>query len=299
MCGVALLPPRASLPVIGRQRVRVDLGIVVVTYESAAVLPALLSDLAAYEPNSRVVVVDNASPSGAPPLEPPAELVSLDRNGGYGAGCNAGARLLRGSTHLAFLNPDIRLNGPSLSQLAVGLAERPRAGIATGPVVDPAGERVASVWGPTSALRALWMGTGWQAPRLRQAVGRMAGGGALTSAASMTNDELLVDGHVLGGALVVDARCFAELDGFDERYFMFWEDADLCHRARHLGWTVHLLPAEPIEHAAGTSSAGVRDEQRWQWYLEGADRFTRQHLSGVRATAVRTALRLGRGLRRR
>ena len=278
---------------------RVDLGVVIVAYESAAVLPGLLSDLAVQEPGVRVVVVDNASPSGPPAVDAPFELVTLDRNRGYGAGCNAGASLLGDATHVAFLNPDIRLSGPSLSQLAAGLAAHPGAGIATGPIVDPAGERVAAAWGPTSSIRALWMATGWQAPRLRKAAGRLASRGALTSSASLAGDEMLVDGHVLGGAMVVDARCFVELGGFDEGYFMFWEDADLCHRARQRGWTVQLLPADPLEHAAGTSSAGVKEEQRWRWYLDGADRFARQHLSQPRASTVRAALRLGRTLRRR
>ena len=276
----------------------IDLGVVVVTYESAAVLPGLLADLATHEPHAHVVVADNASPSGPPDVPAGVELLACARNGGYGAGCNAGAHHLGEATHLAFLNPDIRLHGPSLTQLATGLAERARAGIATGPVVSPEGERVASVWGPTSTARALWMAAGWQAPRLRRTVGRVAGRGVLASSASLARDEMLVEGHVLGGAMVVDVRCFRELGGFDERYFMFWEDADLCHRARQLGWTVQMLPADPIEHAAGTSSAGVRDAQRWQWYLEGADRFTRQHLSPARAGAVRGALRVGRRLRR-
>ena len=277
----------------------VELGVVVVTYESAAVLPGLLADLATHEPDARVVVVDNASPSGPPDVPAAALRLVRDSNGGYGAGCNAGARLLDDVTHLAFLNPDIRLHGPSLTQLANGLAQRTRACIATGPVINPQGERVASAWGPTSTARALWMAAGWQAPRLRRTVGRVAGRGALTSSASLANDELLVDGHVLGGAMVVEAGCFRELGGFDERYFMFWEDADLCHRARQRGWTAHLLPAAPIEHAAGTSSAGVGQGQRWGWYVEGADRFTRQHLSAPRAATVRAALRLGHALRRR
>ena len=275
------------------------LGVVIVAYESAGVLPGLLADLASHEPDVRVIVVDNASPSGPPHVEPPVELLVLDRNRGYGAGCNAGARLLTDSTHLAFLNPDIRLSAPSLTQLAAGLTDRPRAAIATGPIVDPLGRRVPSAWGPTSIMRAGWMAAGWQAPRLRSAVGRYLGRGAFTSSASTANDELLVDGHVLGGAIVVDVRAFAELGGFDERYFMFWEDADLCHRARQRGWTVHLLPADPIQHAAGTSSANVSQGQRWRWYVEGADRFAQSHMSTARGDAVRAALRLGHLVRRR
>lgn len=274
------------------------LGVVVVTYESAAVLSPLLEDLRTVEPDARVVVVDNASPSGPPPVPGPAELLRLPDNRGYGAACNAGARHLEGVSHIAFLNPDVRLRGPSLSQLAAGLATRRKAGVATGPVVGPRGERVPSAWAPTSPARAIWFASGWRLPRTRAAVGRiLRGRGVMASAASMTDQEMTVSGHVLGGAMVVDAGCFEQVGGFDERFFMFWEDADLCLRAQQAGWTVHLLPCEPIQHVEGTSSAGVTTGQRWRWYVEGADLFARKHLSAPRRLALHAALSAGRALR--
>ena len=272
---------------------------VVVTYESAAVLPGLLASLHAHEPGVRVVVVDNASASGPPDVGAHAELVSLPDNRGYGAACNVGWHHVAdaGADIIAFLNPDVRVTGPSLTELARAMTARPDVGVATGPVVDADGRRVPSAWGDTSAARALWFAAEWEAPRTRALLGRVRSGGVATSGASVVADELDVDGHVVGGAMVVTAACIRELGGFDDGFFMFWEDADLCARACAVAWRVALLPCTPIVHVAGTSSAGVDDEQRWRWYLDGARRFASKHLSPARARRLEVALGLGRRLR--
>lgn len=273
-------------------------GIVVVTYESRAVLPGLLASLREYESRAWCVVVDNASPSGPPDPGETIELVRLDRNLGYGAACNAGARTFGDSVDvLAFLNPDVRLRAPSLTALADGLAARPRVGVATGPVVDGDGRRVASAWGPTSAARALWFATGWEAPRARAVVGRVLRRGITTSGASMVRSEMEVDGHVLGGAMLVRRVCFEEVNGFDERYFMYWEDADLCARARANGWKVAVLPCPPVMHQSGTSSEDISDDARWQWYVKGAEHFAERHLPWWRRTLLLKTLKIGRALR--
>jgi N-acetylglucosaminyl-diphospho-decaprenol L-rhamnosyltransferase len=274
---------------------------VVVTHASDATLGPLTRSFAEHESGAGLVVVDSGSPDGAPAVEPPARTIALDANVGFGAACNEGAATALedpSTTYVAFLNPDVRLTGPALSELAREMARRPDVGIATGPIVDQQGDRQSSAWGPTSALRAFWFATGWQLPRLRRLVGRVRGRGALTSAASLARDEIDVDGHVLGGAMVVRRECWEQLGGFDEDFFLYWEDADLCQRARDLGWKVAVLPCTPIVHVAGTSSAGVTDTQRWQWYVDGATRYAAKHLTRRQGRRLRFALGLGRRFRR-
>jgi N-acetylglucosaminyl-diphospho-decaprenol L-rhamnosyltransferase len=274
---------------------------VVVAHRSAARLPGLLGTLGRAEPGVQVVVVDSGSPGGPPAVPPSVHLVALDDNVGFGRAGNAGVAAAGDEWDVvALLNPDVRLAGPSLTELAAALADRPDVGVATGPVVDAEGTRSPSAWGPTSALRAFWFASGWRLPRARRLVGRLAGraGGALTSSRTLVEDDLRVDGHVLGGAMVVRRACWDELGGFDPRYFLYWEDADLCHRARALGWEVRVLPCTPIVHEAGTSSEGVVDAQRWDWYVEGADVFASEHLTPWRRLLLLGALRLGRAMRR-
>ena len=275
--------------------------VIAVAHESTHVLPGLLQSLRKHEPDWRVLVVDDASPSGPPGVDETTEMVVAEGNAGYGSAANLGVAHLTDESwsYVAVVNPDVRLRDRSLSQLASVMHGRPEVGIATGPVVDGQGTRVPSAWGPTSPARAFWFATGWQLPRLRRWAGRLRGRGAMTSAATLTADDLPVDGHVLGGAMVVRRECWEQLGGFDEDFFLYWEDADLCQRARDAGWEVRVLPCTPIVHEAGTSSEGVADEQRWDWYVEGADRFARKHLTDAQRQRLMAALRWGRKLRRR
>jgi N-acetylglucosaminyl-diphospho-decaprenol L-rhamnosyltransferase len=272
---------------------------VTVTHSSGDRLGGLLHSIEVHDPVD-VIVVDSGSPEGPPEVASSVRLVALDSNVGFGAASNRGAAdaWSGGNEYFAFLNPDVRLAGPSLSDLVQAMARQPGVGIATGPVVDEQGNRQPSAWGPTSALRAFWFASGWQLPRLRRLVGRLRGSGVLTSASSLARAHVEVDGHVLGGAMVVRRECWKQLGGFNEDFFLYWEDADLCQRARDLGWRVAMLPCTPIVHSAGTSSAGVTSEQRWQWYVEGAVRYADKHLTSGERRRLLWALRFGRLLRR-
>ncbi|MFN2557606.1 MAG: glycosyltransferase [Nitriliruptorales bacterium] len=283
------------------------IGTVIVSYESQAVLPRLLASLARYEPETPVVVVDNASPSGQPDISAYrreggvpgnlVDLVVLPENRGYGVACNIGVERLRryGPRYLAFLNPDIRLAGPSLTELTEALDARPRVGVASGVVVDEEGRRVHSVWGPNSQLRALWFSSAWPGRRARALIRRLMRRG-LSSSRTLLED-LRSEGHVLGGVMVVRAVCFDEVHGFDEDFFLYWGDADLCERIRVSGAEVRILDCTPFVHAPASGSKGIDDEQRWEWYSEGARTFARKHLSPGQAQQLEAALELGHRLR--
>ncbi len=286
-------PHNGGAPIVDRPVI----GAVVVSYESQAVLPSLLTSLQQHEPHLPVVVVDNASPSGAPRVPPGVELVRRECNGGYGAAANEGARrlLATGVRHLAFLNPDVRLAGPSLSRIAEELDRLPHVGVASGPVVDTGGLPIHSVFGSTAAMRALWFTSGWQVRRTRALILRLLRRGVRAS--PHLEDDLRVEGHVLGGVMVIRGTQFQAVGGFDEDYFLYWEDADICERVRRAGAEVRILDCTPFVHAPTTSTPGVRDEQRWEWYVQGARTFVHKHLPAGQARQLEAALSLGRRLR--
>lgn len=273
----------------------VRVGVVVVTYDSSHVLPDLLASLTSHEPSAALVIVDSASPMGAPEVDMPVLVQSTNR--GYGAAANVGANWLLARhpalSVMAFLNPDVRLTGPCLSELADQLDARPTVGVASGPLLNSEGRRIPSAWGRESALRRFWFATGWQAPRLRALAGRLSHRGALTSAASLTADDLSVEGFVRGGTMVVRRTCWLELGGFDEGFFMFGEDADLCTRARIAGWDVRLLPCSPFTVDDRGSSARPDEQMRFSWYAEGARRYADKHLDPRAARRLERALRWG------
>jgi N-acetylglucosaminyl-diphospho-decaprenol L-rhamnosyltransferase len=276
----------------------VRIGVVIVTHASDDLLPGLLEALQTHEPDAHVVVVDSASPGG-PPDVGTAELLACSENRGYAAAANRGAAALAplGCDHLAFLQPDVRITGPTLTELADALDRRPDVGIATGPVVDPDGRRLPAAWGPTSVRRALVFAAGFEPVRMRSAAGAMLRR-VPVSDVSRVQDDIAVEGHVGGGTMMVRRACFDEVGGFDEEFFLYWEDADLCARARHDGWGVRLLPCTPfVDIDAGTGTNLADDEVRWTHFSSGAMRFGAKHLVPGQARQLEAALDLGRRLK--
>lgn len=277
-----------------------NVGVVVVTYESHDLLSPLLAALAEHEPDSPVVIVDDASPSG-PPDPQGHELVVAGRNSGYAAACNRGTLALRNQDVeiAAFLNPDVRLQGPSLTELAGGFAERPEVGIATGPLESPGGDRLPSAWGPTSVRRALAFAAGIEPQRMRAAAGAMVRTRVATSDASTYLDDMRVEGHVIGGTMLARLACLQDVGGFDEDFFLYWEDADLCHRARATGWEIRVMPCTPFVHADRDPVHDLSiDDDRWEWFVAGARRFGQKHLIPGQARQLEAALDVGRRLGR-
>ena len=275
------------------------IGAVVVCYESHAVLPALLDSLADHEPRVPVVVIDNASPTGPPDVggHPRIERIVMDENRGYGAAANVAVQSLRdrGCRYFAFLNPDIRLQGSSLTQVAARMDNKHVIGIASGPVVDEFGRGVQSAFGPNASLRALWFASGWQSRRTRALIGRLIRRGIRYS--TNLEDDLRIEGHVLGGVMVVRASCFDEIGGFDEDFFLYWEDADMCERARLAGAEVRIVDCTPFMHAPTTATPGVGDSVRWDWYVAGARTFAQKHLPAGQLRQLDAALALRERLR--
>lgn len=272
------------------------IGVVVVTYRSDDVLAGLLDSVAEHEPDAWVVVVDDASPDGPPEIGD-RELIRMPDNAGYATCANRGVDALRRQDveHVAFLNPDVRLTGPSLTAIADALDARPEVGIATGPVVDEIGRRLPSAWGPTSVRRAMTFAAGFEPSRLRSAAGESVRTRGVSSA-SRSNDDLRVEGHVMAGTMVVRLACFDEIGGFDEEFFLYWEDADLCHRARDAGWGIRILPCDPFQNIR--PPATIDDEERWELFVRSAERFGSKHLVPGQARQLDAALQLGRRLGR-
>lgn len=275
-------------------------AVVIVTYESKRILPPLLDSLAEHEPDVPVVIIDDGSPSG-PPDARGHRLVVADENRGFAAGANRGVAELTdlAPAHIAFLNPDVRLIGPSLTELAGLMRARAQVAVATGPVQSSSGERMPSAWGPTSHRRALAFAAGTSPIRMRGATGAILTSKVSTADRSTMVDDLRVEGHVVGGTMLVRRSVLEEVGGFDEEFFVYWEDADLCQRVREAGWEVRVLPCTPFVHAnKSRSSAGVTDEDRWRWFVSGATRYGRKHLVPGQARQLEAALDLGRRLYR-
>ncbi|WP_299576142.1 glycosyltransferase family 2 protein [uncultured Williamsia sp.] len=240
----------------------VDVSILMVTYNAAdwtrrslAAVPAGVK-----RHSWELIVVDNASPEVEPEqlLEwagPDATVEFLTENIGFGRGVNHASGLARGRT-LLLLNPDAEVAEGAIDELLDYLDEDPRRGIVGGRIFTPEGDLDrGSCFGEQTTWSLLCYATGLSALFPHSGLLNPEGLGRWDRS---TPREV---GVVTGCMLLVDHDLWRHLDGFDSDYFMYGEDADLCKRARTMGFRPSVTNDACATHALGESSSRLVDKQ--------------------------------------
>ena len=222
----------------------VDVAVVVVTYNSQAVVADLLDSLPAALDGlvADVVVVDNGSSDGT--VDVLAERtdcrVVVGTNVGYAAGINRGVSAATGGVPVLVLNPDARLLPTCVPRLLAAL-ERPGVGVVAPRVESPGGRLELSLRREPTLLRALGL----------SALHRPAFSEYVQEPVDYTR------GHVvdwaLGAVLLFSRRCFDALGGWDESYFLYSEETAFCLAARDLGLLTWFEPSAVAVHIGGQS----------------------------------------------
>jgi N-acetylglucosaminyl-diphospho-decaprenol L-rhamnosyltransferase len=225
---------------------------VVVNYESGGLLAECVATLRADRSGgeAEIVVVDNGSTDGSlAELRrrfPDIAVVEPGRNLGYAAAANRGIAATRAPV-VAVCNPDLPQRPGTAAALLGRLGAEPGLG-AVGPAIrDARGERYPSA-------RSV--------PRLRDAVGHGLLG-LVWPGNRFTRRYRQLDADptrsravdwVSGAAIWLRRRALDTVGGWDERYFMYVEDVDLCWRLRARGWGVAYEPAGEVTHVQGAST---------------------------------------------
>jgi GT2 family glycosyltransferase len=275
----------------------IEVLVVTVNYRSAALalraLGALETELASPEIRLSAVVVENASGDErvlAEGIERRfshfARLVASPSNGGYGSGNNLGVRAAETAglrpRYVHFLNPDTEVRPGAVLELVRFLEAHPRAGMAGGSFEDPDGTpwrvgfRFPTAFGELESTASLRIVT---AGLRRHVIARQLG-----------DDPVQVDW--LSGASIMFRREVLELTGgFDEGYFLYFEETDLCLRACAAGWECWYVPRSRVMHACGQSTGlttpGTKTRGRLPaWWFESRRRyFAKNHGLGYAALA--------------
>jgi GT2 family glycosyltransferase len=260
-------------------------SVVVVSYETRDDLAACLGSLAAEGgPGLETTVVDNASGDGSADLVerdfPAVRLVRNARNEGFGAACNRGASGTA-APYLLFLNSDAQVTAGAVDALARVLDERPDVAIVGPRTLNDDGTAQVS-YGP--ALTPL---AEWRQRRLVSGVARRDPD-ALRIAQERSLRACEPD-WVSGSCLMIRRRAFDAVSGFDEGFFLYEEDVDLCVRVRAAGGRVRFEPAATVVHRLGRSMAQVPDRAR-DAYDRSHVRYYRKHHGALAALLLRTAL---------
>ena len=242
--------------------------VIIVNYRSAELTLRALGSLAAErqahpELGLRAVVVENASGDEAL-LEQEigarfadwATLVVSPTNGGFGAGNNFGIRwaLENGSDarFFHFLNPDTEVGPGAVSELVKFLDAHPSAGVAGGRIQNQDGSDWPFAFRFPSPLSEL------EAACELGIVSKLLAN--FTVAREMGEEIAQVDW--LPGASMMARRVMLErIGGFDEEYFLYYEETDLCRRARQNGWEIWYVPTSRVMHISGASTGVTAKDQ--------------------------------------
>jgi GT2 family glycosyltransferase len=237
--------------------------VVVVNWNGGADLLDCLASVAAQTLEaSEVLLVDNGSTDGsadaAAARHPTIARLDLPANPGYGAAVNAAASATSGDP-LVVLNPDVTLAPEWLATVAPAFEDDPRLGVAGVKLLFPDG----LVQHAGGILRRPLMLADHR--RYRQPD-------------DPTEQEPVDVDYVTGAALAIRRQCLVETGGFDERFFLYFEETDLCWRAREAGWRVRYVPRARAVHRESTVT--VRDSPGYyRGYHTGRIRFALKHLA--------------------
>ena len=204
------------------------------------------------------VVVDNASTDGSAAVVetfPQATLIRNATNVGFGRAVN---QAVASSTAplLLMMNPDCQLAPGATATLRAALDADPACAIVGPRILDPDGAVQGSARGDPDMLTGLFGRTGALRnllPFLPVARRNVVVEEAVRSGSS----SVLVD-WLSGACLLVRREAFLAAGGFDERFFMYWEDADLCRRLRGQGHSIRYVPGATAVHKVGQSSRTAR-----------------------------------------
>ena len=240
-------------------------GVVVVTYDSATVLPGCLDALAAARPRPpRCVVVDGRSSDDSVAIaraHPAVEqVIDLGSNAGYAAGINAGAAALGPDLDLVVLNPDCRVRPDTIATLGACAAET-GAGIVAPRILETDGALHHSIHRDPTIVRA------WAGALLGAGItGRhpLLGEEERRSAQYETRHEI---DWASGAILMIGEACRAGVGGWDESFFLYSEETDYQLRARDAGFAVVYEPDAVCVHDGGDSGTSP-----WLWSILAVNR---------------------------
>lgn len=271
------------------------MGVVTVVYRSNHVLPGFLRSLneSISEPFA-TVIADNRPGDGshAPGLavEHAAQYLALPDNPGYGAAANAAVAVLPPSVHWVIVsNPDVVFRPGSIDRLIATAQEDERIG-AVGPTVEnldgtvyPSARAIPSLrTGIGHALFAnLWKSNPWTA--------------AYRDGAAVSGERRDV-GWLSGSCLLVRRDAFDAIGGFDDGYFMYFEDVDLGHRLSRAGYRNVYEPEARALHT-GAHSTGADSARMVRAHHDSAKRFLHRKYRAWYLWPVRAVLSAGLSVR--
>ncbi|HSW98139.1 MAG TPA: glycosyltransferase family 2 protein [Candidatus Saccharimonadales bacterium] len=225
-----------------------------------------------------IIIVDNASTDGSIPFlksqkwATHIKFIENNKNYGFAKGCNIGAKHASARL-LLFLNSDTQIEDKGLDGMVEFLEKNEKVGILGGKLSNPDGS--AQLYAGTFYTLSIV---------LLMLIGAERFGLSRFSPSHISQVD-----WVSGGSMMVQKNMFDELGGFDETFFMYLEDMELCYRAFKKGYLTYYYPSVTIIHKQhGSSNRSFAIVHIY----EGLLYFYKKHKSSLEYRVVRGALRM-------
>jgi len=239
-------------------------SVIIVAYNSCDFIPACLKSVrdACEGVDSQIIVLDNGSPepitSEIKDFFPEVLWIDSKENLGFGKGCNLAEKQAT-KPYLFFINPDTVVSRDSFRQLIDFAEAHPESGIVGSRILNEDG--------------SLQLACRRSFPTALSAIAKTVGLAALfpknkiLASYNMTYadpDQVTEVDAVSGSFFCMRRDLYEQLNGFDEDFFMYGEDLDLCFRAKAAGFKNYYTPATNILHFKGQSCK----TRRWKSYVD-------------------------------
>jgi GT2 family glycosyltransferase len=265
------------------------LDIIIVNYNSTDYLLRCLKSVydSLQQFSAKIFVQDNASEDNVDRVSlmfPQVLLSKSSYNMGFAKAINNALGKGTGP-YVVLLNPDTYLSNNFFESLLSYMETNPDLGVIGPKIIDSDGSTQGSarsfptpltaLFGRTSLLSRLFPGN------------RLTGTNILTTQCDGTN-PMEVD-WVSGASMVVRRKAIADVGLLDERFFLFWEDADWCKRMWEAGWKVVYYPQATVKHFVGGSSERSRFRSTVEFH-KSAYRLFAKHAKGAQRLAIPFAM---------
>lgn len=261
------------------------LTVIIVSYNTRELTLTAIESLYknTHETEFETIVFDNNSTDGsADAIEerfPDLDLVRSDENLGFARANNEAAK--RAQTEwLLLLNPDTEVYPGAVDSLLAFAQAHPKAGIYGGQTVFPDGSlNIASCWNEITLWSVFCSATGLTALFPQSPVFNPEAIGGWKRDTTRKVD-------IVSGCFLLTRRAlWEELHGFDLRFFMYAEEADLCKRAKALGYHPMITPSARIMHLVGASTGSRTNPQKTMMVTKARVTLIRKHWRGIRMYA--------------
>lgn len=233
-----------------------DLSVIVVNYNAADFLVRCLNSIASQtQIDSEVIVVDNASQDNSLDLIrnnfPWVILIANEHNLGFARANNLALKTCR-ANYVYFLNPDTEVLERCFRNMIDFMDQHPEIGLAGTRIVNPDGS-------PQSSIEKRYPGEKYAKQELRDLKGNLA--------------------WVMGASMIARRGIVEDLGGFDEEFFLYGEEQDLCLRIRRAGWAIGYINEAAVVHWGGQSERENLPAEVWKKKFDAEFTFYRKHYS--------------------